>query len=81
MFVIGEVDHKETIAAMSTITSPPTTTEQDYDVPTLAVRCRCSARHVWRQIDAGKIPGVYRLGNLVRINRGVVEEWLRSGAK
>jgi hypothetical protein len=41
-------------------------TERDYTVPDLAKRTQSSERHIWRLIDAGKVPGVYRLGRLER---------------
>jgi excisionase family DNA binding protein len=54
-------------------------TERDYTVSDLAERTQCSARHIWRLIDAGKVPGVYRLGRLVRIHRATADAWLAAG--
>jgi len=47
-----------------------------YTVEQLADLAQCSARHVWRLIDAGKIPGVLRIGRLVRISRKIADAWL-----
>jgi excisionase family DNA binding protein len=55
--------------------------ELDYTVPDLAKSKQCSERHIWRLIDAGKIPGVYRLGRLVRIHRATADAWFASGCK
>ncbi len=41
----------------------------------------CSTRHVYRLADAGKMPSATKLGNLVRWNRTVVEEWIAGGCK
>jgi excisionase family DNA binding protein len=55
--------------------------ERDYTVPDLASSKQCSPRHIWRLIDAGKIPGVYRLGRLVRIHRATADAWFASGCR
>ena len=47
-----------------------------YTVPEFAQIMQCSQRHVWRQIDAGHIPGVIRCGRLVRLSRAVIDRWL-----
>jgi len=52
---------------------------RDYTVRSLAASKQCSERHIWRLIDGGKIPGVYRLGRLVRIHRATVDAWFASG--
>jgi excisionase family DNA binding protein len=54
-------------------------TERDYTIPDLAERTQSSVRHIWRLIDAGKVPGVYRLGRLVRIHRATADDWLAAG--
>jgi excisionase family DNA binding protein len=64
------------------ITAPSPTdapAERDYTVPELAYRTHCSPRHIWRLIDAGHVPGVYRLGRLVRIHRATADAWLAAG--
>ena len=52
-----------------------------YDVPGLAALLRCSERHVRNMADAGSIPGLIRIGRLVRFHRGIVNEWLAEQAK
>ncbi len=42
---------------------------------------QCSTRHVRRMIDAREIPGMIRIGRLVRFHRGIVDEWLATKAK
>ena len=51
-----------------------------YNVPDLAELLKCSERHIRNMADAGDIPGVIRLGRLVRFHRGIVNEWLDAGA-
>jgi excisionase family DNA binding protein len=53
--------------------------ERDYTVNDLAGRTQSSPRHIWRLIDAGVVPGVYRLGRLVRIHRATADAWLAAG--
>ncbi len=52
-----------------------------YDVPDLAALLKCSERHIRRMIDAREIPGMIRLGRLVRFHRGVIDEWLAGKAQ
>ena len=47
-----------------------------YTVPDLARLLNCSERHVWRQLDMGRIPGVIRCGRLVRLSRRIIDDWL-----
>jgi excisionase family DNA binding protein len=49
---------------------------QTYTVEQLAGLLQCSPRHVWRQLDLNKIPGVIRCGRLVRFSRSVIDRWL-----
>jgi len=51
-----------------------------YTVEQLATLLQCSERHIWRQIDMGAIPGVLRIGRLVRISRTIADAWIREGA-
>jgi excisionase family DNA binding protein len=76
----------ETALMADTQTSLPATPaqnlpERDYTVRDLAQSKQCSARHIWRLIDAGRIPGVYRLGRLVRIHRATADAWFARGCK
>lgn len=52
-----------------------------YDVPELAALLKCSTRHVRHMTEGGNIPGVIRLGRLLRFHRGIVNDWLREQAK
>jgi excisionase family DNA binding protein len=47
-----------------------------YTVADLARLLQCSERHVWRQIDLGRVPGVLRVGRLGRISRAVADAWI-----
>ena len=46
------------------------------DVRTVADLLDCSARHVYRLADAGRMPRPIKLGKLVRWRRSAVEAWL-----
>lgn len=59
--------------------APADASERDYTVPGLADRLQCSTRHLWRLIDAGRVPGVLRLGRLVRLHRPTIDAWLAAG--
>lgn len=39
----------------------------------------CSARHVFRLSDCGKMPGPVKLGALVRWRRAEIMNWLSAG--
>jgi len=39
----------------------------------------CSARHIYRLSDAGRMPAPVKLGALVRWSRTAVEEWIAAG--
>jgi len=39
----------------------------------------CSARHVYRLADAGKMPRPIKLGALVRWSRSAIDEWISAG--
>lgn len=49
------------------------------DVKTVAAMLSCSARHIYRLCDAGKMPPPLKLGALVRWSRSTVETWLAEG--
>ena len=50
-------------------------------VPDLAALLKCSERHVRSLAAAGAVPGVMRVGRLLRFHRGVVRSWLADLAK
>jgi excisionase family DNA binding protein len=39
----------------------------------------CSARHVFRLADSGRMPRPIKLGSLVRWPRAVIEKWISEG--
>jgi excisionase family DNA binding protein len=48
-----------------------------YRVPDIARLAQASDRHIWRLIDAGKVPGrIKGLGRLVRFSRSAIDAWL-----
>ncbi len=49
------------------------------DVNDVAAMLKCSARHVWRLADAGKMPRPYKVGALCRWNRTAIERWVADG--
>ncbi len=52
-----------------------------YDVPDIAGLLKCSVRHIRRMIDGREIPGVIRIGRLVRFHKGIVDDWLAGKVK
>ena len=50
-----------------------------YKVAQAAARAQISERTLWRLIDARKVPGVLRVGRIVRISRPLFDSWLESG--
>lgn len=51
------------------------------DVHGVASLLNCSARHVYRLVDAGKVPSPLRLGSLIRFSRSSIVEWIDGGCK
>lgn len=51
------------------------------DVRQVAALLKCSARHVYRLSDSGKMPPPCRLMSLVRWNRSTLEAWLADGCR
>jgi excisionase family DNA binding protein len=49
------------------------------DVRQVAAILGCSARHVYRLSDAGRMPRPVKLGSLVRWPRAAVDEWIAAG--
>lgn len=49
-----------------------------YTVVELATLLQCSTRHIHRMVDAREIPGLVRIGRLVRFSRRVIHEWIDS---
>jgi excisionase family DNA binding protein len=51
------------------------------DVQAVAEMLGCSARHVYRLSDAGRMPGPVKLGSLVRWSATAIREWIEGGCK
>ncbi len=51
------------------------------DVDTVGAMLNCSARHVRRLADAGRMPAPVKLGSLVRWNRTAIDEWIAGGCR
>jgi len=49
------------------------------DVKAVATILNCSARHVYRLRDAGKMPAPIRVGKLVRWRKDTIEQWTAEG--
>jgi excisionase family DNA binding protein len=49
------------------------------DVRAVARLLDCSARHVYRLADAGRMPAPVQIGRLVRWQRAAVESWIAAG--
>jgi len=52
-----------------------------YAVPDVAALLKCSERHVRDMVAGSEIPGVIRLGRLVRFHKGIIHDWLTTQAK
>ena len=63
---------------MPTIVPPPVEAVL-LDVRAVAALLDCSARHVYRQSDAGRMPTPVRVGALVRWRRTDLDAWLAAG--
>ncbi len=51
------------------------------DVAQIAKVLNCSSRHVYRMVDAGRMPPPVRLGALVRWSRQAIEDWIAGGCR
>jgi len=60
-------------------TQPPPTEAKLLDVRAVAAMIDCSTRHVYRLVDAGKMPAPLKIGTLCRWRKKAVEEWIDSG--
>ena len=49
------------------------------DVVGVADMMACSTKTVRRLVDAGKLPGVVRVGRLLRFDLAVLANWVRQG--
>ena len=51
------------------------------DVRAVAALLDCSARHVYRLNDAGRMPSAVKVGALVRWRRADLDAWIEGGCK
>jgi excisionase family DNA binding protein len=61
------------------IISPADVSAKLLDVQAVADMLGCSARHVYRLSDAGRMPGPVKLGSLVRWSAAAIREWIDKG--
>jgi excisionase family DNA binding protein len=74
---------------MSTSTSPPPPLTAAplrdlaalLNVRAVAALLDCSARHVYRLADAGRMPAPVKLGALIRWRADEIREWIENGCK
>jgi len=64
---------------MTATLSPADASAKLLDVAAVAGLLGCSARHVYRLSDAGRMPAPVKLGALVRWNSALVAEWIDAG--
>jgi len=51
-----------------------------YTVPDVAGLLKCTQRHVRDLVATGVVPGVIRVGRLIRFHKGIVHDWLATQA-
>jgi excisionase family DNA binding protein len=49
------------------------------DARAVAALLACSRRHLYRLVDAGRMPSPLHVGHLVRWRRSDLDEWLAAG--
>lgn len=64
---------------MTAAIAQPATMPALIDVHAVAENLGCSERHVWRMVDAGRMPEPRRLGSLCRWSRAEIEQWITDG--
>jgi excisionase family DNA binding protein len=50
-----------------------------YTVDQVAAVLQCSVRNIWKLADSGDLPGMVRIGRLVRWRKSDVSNWLAAG--
>jgi excisionase family DNA binding protein len=63
----------------NTFSLPADASAKLIDVNKVAELMDCSARHVYRLSDAGKMPAPFKLGALVRWSVATINEWVAAG--
>ncbi len=80
---------------MTTATLPEATTQVDprgrrklseavsplYVADDVAALLQCSVRNIWAMNDRGELPGMVRIGRLVRWRKSAVDAWIENGCK
>lgn len=51
------------------------------DVQDVAAMLTCSARHVYRLADAGRMPTPHKIGALCRWDRAAIQQWIADGCR
>jgi excisionase family DNA binding protein len=64
---------------MATVLTPADASAKLLDVQAVAEMLGCSARHVYRLSDAGRMPAPVKLGSLVRWSASSIREWIDQG--
>ncbi len=64
---------------MSTVLSPADVSAKLLDVQAVAKLLGCSARHVYRMSDSGRMPAPVKLGALVRWSASAIRVWIDQG--
>jgi len=65
----------------TTVALPPAEEVRLLDVNAVARFLSCSARHIYRLADSGRMPRPQKLGALVRWDRIELEKWLADGCR
>lgn len=63
----------------ATLQRPADSPAKLLDVQAVALLLDCSARHVYRLSDGGRMPAPVKLGNLCRWSRVAIEKWIEDG--
>jgi excisionase family DNA binding protein len=64
---------------MRSLVTPTDASAKLLDVQAVAELLGCSARHVYRLSDAGRMPVPVKLGSLVRWSAAAIREWIDQG--
>lgn len=57
----------------------PNPTSATMDVLQLSAALQSSVRHIYRQVDEGRIPAPAKIGALNRWSRQLIEQWIADG--
>lgn len=63
----------------ASVLTPADASAKLLDVQAVADLLDCSARHVYRLSDAGRMPAPVKLGSLVRWSAAAIQEWIAAG--